>query len=91
MLSSSDDLPMAAGRRQCNPDEALEIAMDYLEGTGQAFPYSETQRKVADAILAAWRSQVSHKKKLANHGIVAVEKKSEMKPLKLYSFYPRAS
>ena len=34
-------------------NEALEIAMDYLELTRQAYPYSETQVWAADAILAA--------------------------------------
>jgi hypothetical protein len=50
-------------------NEALEIAMDYLELTRQASPYSETQVWAADAILAAWRSGVRHKIRLANYAI----------------------
>jgi hypothetical protein len=46
--------------------------MDYLEGTGQAYPYSETQVKAAEAILVAWRAGARHRIRLANVGIVAV-------------------
>jgi hypothetical protein len=72
-------------------NEALEIAMDYLERTGQTYPYSEMQQRAAAAILNAWRAGARHKIRLANCGIVAVENKSEMKPVKLWSFYPRVS
>ena len=33
--------------------EALDIALDYLEFTGQAFPFSETPRICAHTILLA--------------------------------------
>jgi hypothetical protein len=38
-----------------NPDvalqDALDIAMDYLEFTGQAYPFSETERLCAQTIM----------------------------------------
>jgi hypothetical protein len=34
---------------------ALDIALDYLEHTGQAVPFSETQRICAHNILRSWR------------------------------------
>jgi hypothetical protein len=55
--------PLAERHEPLN--EALEIAMGYLELTRQAYPYSETQVRAADAILAAWRSGVRHKVRLA--------------------------
>jgi len=36
-------------------DEALDIALDYLEFTRQAYPFSETQQVCADTILQSWR------------------------------------
>jgi hypothetical protein len=33
--------------------EALDIALDYLEFTGQAFPFSEPQRICAHTIMLA--------------------------------------
>jgi hypothetical protein len=66
--------PLAERHEPLN--EALEIAISYLELTGQAYPYSETQVRAADAILAAWRSGVRHKIRLANYAIVAAESKS---------------
>jgi hypothetical protein len=72
-------------------NESLEIAMDYLEGTGQAHPYSETQVEVAEAILTAWRSGVRHRIRLANVGINAVLRKQEPKPPDMESSYPRVS
>lgn len=41
--------PIAADRETL--DEALDIAMGYLEGTGQAYPYSQTQARAARAIM----------------------------------------
>ena len=77
---------------QGEPDEvlnqALEIAMGYLEGTGRAHPYSEKQAIAADAILAAWKSGVRHKLRLANYGIIEVERKPEGEAV---SFYPKIS
>ena len=72
-------------------NEALEIAMDYLQLTRQAYPYSETQVWAADAILAAWRSGVRHKIRLANYAIGAVEGKIQLNGRDLLSFNPRAS
>jgi hypothetical protein len=72
-------------------NEALEIAMDYLQLTRQAYPYSETQVWAADAILAAWRSGVRHKIRLANYAIGAVEGKIQLNGRELLSFNPRAS
>jgi hypothetical protein len=50
-------------------DHALDIALDYLEFTGQAFPFSETQRICAIAILNSWRAGATHRIKLANDAI----------------------
>jgi hypothetical protein len=72
-------------------NEALEIAMDYLQLTRQAYPYSETQVWAADAILAAWRSGVRHKIRLANYAIGAVEGKKQLNGRELLSSNPRAS
>jgi hypothetical protein len=57
-------------------DVALDIAMDYLERTGQATDYCETQSKVKSAIIGGWRNGVSHHIRLANIGIKAVEHQS---------------
>jgi hypothetical protein len=54
--------------------DALEIAMDYLEATGQADLYPEVQNKAADAIVAAWRAGARHQLRLANCAIVAIER-----------------
>jgi hypothetical protein len=71
--------------------ESLEIAMGYLEGTGQAYPYSETQKRAADAILMAWRVGARHKIRLANVGIAAVLHVNQLKLIEHQSFYPRVS
>jgi hypothetical protein len=55
--------------------EALEIAMDYLERTGQAYPFSAVQQLCAFTINNAWRDGRRHKLRLANDAIRAVEKK----------------
>jgi hypothetical protein len=67
--------------------------MDYLEGSGQAYPYSETQVKAGYAILTAWRTGVRHKIGLANVGILAVQQAQASQPKKIdvWSFYPRVS
>jgi len=72
-------------------NEALEIAMDYLQLTRQAYPYSETQVWAADAILAAWRSGVRHKIRLANFAIGAVESKKQPNGSEMLLFNPRTS
>jgi hypothetical protein len=66
--------------------EALDIAMDYLEFTAQAFPFFQTERVCTHVILSSWRAGVKHRIKLANDAIVAIEKK---KPVPQPSFYPR--
>jgi hypothetical protein len=81
--------PLAERHEPLN--EALEIAMGYLELTGQACPYSETQVRAADAILAAWRSGERHKIRLANYAIGAIESKKQLNGSEILSFNPRAS
>jgi hypothetical protein len=71
-------------------DAALEIAMGYLEYTGQADDYTEVRRVAAHAILTAWSKGARHVIRLGNAGIVAVENKSEATS-KVRSFYPRVS
>jgi hypothetical protein len=56
-------------------DVALEIALDYLDRTGQAAMFGEAQTTAATAIAAAWKMGVRHRIKLANIGIKAVEQK----------------
>ena len=58
-------------------DEALDIAMDYLERTEQAEKFVEVQRVAAMAIVAAWKGGVRHRIKLAHVAIKAVERKAE--------------
>jgi len=53
--------------------EALDIALDYLEATGQATAGDDTQHFVADSILNAWLKGARHKIRLANTGILTVE------------------
>lgn len=52
---------------------ALEIAMDYLERTGQGEPFTEVQNIAAATILTAWKAGMRHVIRLANCGIVAVQ------------------
>jgi hypothetical protein len=58
-------------------DEALDIAMDYLERTEQAAKFIEVQHVAAMAILAAWKMGVRHRVRLANITIKVVERKTE--------------
>ena len=58
-------------------DEALDIAMDYLERTEQVVKFIEVQRVAAMAIVAAWKMGVRHRVRLANIAIKAVERKTE--------------
>ena len=53
--------------------ESLEIALDYLQRTGQAGARDGTDRVVAAAIMDAWSHSVRHPLRLANAGILAVE------------------
>jgi hypothetical protein len=57
--------------------EALYIAMDYLELTGQASMYLETERACAAVIMALWEVGLRHRIGLANYAIEAIE---ELKP-----------
>jgi hypothetical protein len=54
-------------------DDALDIALAYLEATGQAKAGDDTQHLVATAVLAAWLEGRRHKIRLANLGIVSVQ------------------
>jgi hypothetical protein len=54
--------------------EALDIAMSYLEKSGQAENYREVESLAATVILSAYRSGVRQRIALANKAIVAVEK-----------------
>jgi hypothetical protein len=55
--------------------EAFDIALDYLEGSGQAYPYSETQHICTKIIFDEWNEGKRHRVWLANKAIVAVENK----------------
>jgi hypothetical protein len=74
-----------------NPDpklqEALDIAMDYLELTGQASPYTEVEMACATIIQGIWEIGIRHRVKMANYAIVAIE---NIGLLRLRAFYPRA-
>ena len=54
--------------------EALDIALDYLEATGQAKIGDDTQHVVASAVLTAWLQGTRHRIQLANVGIVGVQR-----------------
>jgi hypothetical protein len=58
-------------------DVALEIAMDYLDRTGQAVRFDEAQSTAAMAIAVAWKVGVRRRIKLADIAIRAVESKAE--------------
>ena len=48
-------------------DDALHIALDYLDRTGQAAMFGQTQSTAATAIVAAWKAGVRHRIKLARY------------------------
>jgi hypothetical protein len=52
---------------------ALDIALDYLEFTGQAFPFTQTERLCALTILNEWHRGNRHVIWLANKAIFTVE------------------
>jgi hypothetical protein len=54
-------------------EAALDIALDYLEGTGQIHPLFETLQVCTTAIIEAWRRGARHRIRLANCAIKAVE------------------
>jgi hypothetical protein len=72
-------------------DEALDIALDYLEYTRQASPFSTTQKVCANAIVLSWRRGTRHRIRLANDAINAIEKKEIAAESIFESFYPRVS
>jgi hypothetical protein len=53
--------------------DALNIAMRFLEGTGQAYPYSVTQRVCAEVIFNEWLTARRNRIWLANKAIAAIE------------------
>jgi hypothetical protein len=58
-------------------DVALDIAMNYLDLTGQAVMYEEVRSTAAMAITAAWKVGVRHRIRLAHIAIKVVEHKQE--------------
>jgi hypothetical protein len=58
-------------------DVALEIAIDYLNRTGQAARFNDAQSTAAMAIAVAWKVGVRHPIKLADIAIRAVERKGQ--------------
>jgi hypothetical protein len=54
-------------------DDALDVALGYLEFTGNAYPYSDTRSRAAQAIWEGWRAGYRHKIRLANCAIVTIE------------------
>jgi hypothetical protein len=69
--------PWPTGEFYNGMDVALEIALDYLDRTGQAAMFGETQAIAANAIVAAWKRGVRHPIKLADIAIKTVERKVE--------------
>jgi hypothetical protein len=55
--------------------DSLDIPLDYLEFTGQAVRFRETQWICASVIWTAWCGGATHRIKLANYAIVAIEKR----------------
>jgi hypothetical protein len=75
-LSERVMYPWPIGDFDYKMDEALDIALNYLECTGQAAYFIEVQRAAAMAIVAAWKTGVRHRIKLADVAIKAVEQRS---------------
>jgi hypothetical protein len=67
--------PWPLGEYDNAMDVALEIAMDYLDRTGQAVRFNEVQSTAAMAIAVAWKVGVRHPIKLADVAIKSVESK----------------
>jgi hypothetical protein len=67
--------PWPLGEYDNAMDVALEIAMDYLDRTGQAVRFNEAQSAAAMAIAVAWKVGVRHPIKLADVAIKSVESK----------------
>ena len=66
---------------------ALDIAMEYLEQTGQALNYVYISRLAARTIEREWYRGVRHKIALANAAIVVVESETGGQ----FTIFPRAS
>jgi len=64
--------------------EAMDIAMSYLEKVGILRLFIGAEELVAAEVLGAWSRGVRHKIALANAGIVAAEKQAG----KLPSLFP---
>jgi hypothetical protein len=60
--------------------EALDIAMTYLERAGILRLFVNAEDLVAAEVLGAWSRGVRHKIALANAGIVAAEKQAGTLP-----------
>jgi hypothetical protein len=60
--------------------EAMDIAMTYLEQVGILRLFVDAEELVTGEILDAWRRGVRHKIALANAAIVAVEKQAGTLP-----------
>ena len=60
--------------------EAMDIAVTYLEKAGILRRFVDAKDLVAAEVLGAWSRGVRHKIALANAGIVAVEKQTATLP-----------
>lgn len=60
--------------------EALEIAMGYLDSTPQAYPYSEIEGRCVNAIYSEWLTGKRHRIWLANKAILAIEHATDGTP-----------
>jgi hypothetical protein len=67
--------PWPLGEYDNAMDVALEIALDYLDRTGQSVRFNEVQSTAAMAIAVAWKVGVRHPIKLADVAIKSVESK----------------
>jgi hypothetical protein len=65
--------------------DALDIAIDYLERTRQVCAFWEVEKVCADVILAAWQGGVRHRIRLANYAIVAIEQRRQKQEVRSYS------
>jgi hypothetical protein len=77
-------------------DEALDIALDYLQATSRAKAENDVKHLVARSVLAAWLEGMRHNVRLANVGIVAVQQARARTAVKLeienlFSVFPRVS
>lgn len=61
--------------------QSLDMAMSYLQKTGQAYPISQTQNFCSDVIFEEWKNGRRHPVWLANKAIVALERANETNSL----------